>query len=298
MANTKKPLIGLDNFHYAECLSDTADGLSYDTPVAIEGAVTVRVNPNSNIKTLFADDIPYLTATENGELEVEITAADLSQEIEADILGHTITGGVMIDDADDEPIDLAFGFRAKRSSGEYSYIWLLKGKFAKPGMDHESKKDTTNFQLPTLAGKFVARIYDGQFKRSTRTDATDYTTDLGTTWFDAVQGTTADTTAPTLSSSVPSASSTSAHATNAVTLVFSEPIASSTLTAANVLFVNTTSTATVAATTFTKVSATVTVAHGTFSAGATYNMILNTGLTDERGNALAAVNTVRFTVTA
>jgi len=291
----KKILIGLDKFHYALLNSDTTAGVSYQTPIALKGALTVAYNPNSEIATLFADDGPYDTAETIGEIELEVGIADISQEDYAAIMGHTITGGVMNELATDQPVDVAFGFRAKRSNGGYSYYWFLKGKFSKPSMDHETKGDSIGWQTPTMNGKFVARIYDGRYRSTTRDDADDYTAAIGTTWFDSVYGTTADTVAPTYSSSIPSANSTSATQTTNITVTFSEPILSSTVTAANFTIICATAATTISAA-LTASSAIVTMTiSALLTASTSYNVVIGKGVKDEAGNSLSSAVTFRFT---
>lgn len=292
---SKKILIGLDRFHYAIVNYDTTAGVSYQAPVALKGALTVSYNPNSEIATLFSDDGPSDTAESIGELDLEVGVSDISQEDYAAIFGHTVTGGVMDEAATDQPVEVAFGFRAKRSNGGYSYYWMLKGKFAKPSMDHETKGDKISWQTPVMAGKFVQREFDGKYRRITRDDATDYTAAIGTAWFSSVYGTTADTTAPTYSSSVPSANSTSATQTTNITITFSEPILSSTVTAANFMILLATAATTVSAA-LTVSSGIVTMAiSAILTANTSYNVVMGKGIKDEAGNSLSAAQTFRFT---
>ena len=296
----KKVLIGLDSFFYALLNSDTSAGVSYQTPVALKGAMTVSYNPNSEVSTLFADDGPYDTAETIGEIELDVGIADISQEDYASIMGHTITGGVLNELATDQPVDVAFGFRAKRSNSGYSYFWFLKGKFSKPTIDHETKGDTIAWQTPVMNGKFVARIYDGRYKSTTRDDATNFTTAIATAWFSSVYGTTADTTAPTYASSIPSASSTSASQTTNLTITFSEAILSSTVTLGDFIFLQATSGATYSATlSLSTGQETITVTFSaTLTASTSYDVVLGTGIKDYAGNSLSAPVTFRFTTTA
>jgi len=296
----KKVLIGLSNFYYALLSSDTSASVSYQAPIALKGALTVSYNPNSEVATLFADDGPYDTAETIGEVELDVGIADISQEDYAAIMGHTVTGGVLNELSTDQPVDVAFGFKAKRSNGGFSYFWFLKGKFAKPTIDHETKGDSIAWQTPVMNGKFVARIYDGRFKSSTRDDATDYTAAIGTAWFTNVYGTTADATAPTYSSSIPSANSTSASQTTNITITFSEAILSSTITLGNFMFLQATSGATYSATlSLSTGQETVTVVFSAqLTASTSYDVVLGTGIKDYAGNSLSAPATFRFTTTA
>ena len=45
------PRIGLDEVHIAKVISDDANGIVYDTPIALKGAVNASVNPNSDVAT-------------------------------------------------------------------------------------------------------------------------------------------------------------------------------------------------------------------------------------------------------
>jgi len=293
----QKTLIGLDKFYYSLLNSDTTAGISYQTPVPLKGAITVSYNPNSVVSTLFADDGAYDTAESMGEIELEVGIADISQTDYAALMGHTIAGGVMSELVTDQPVDCAFGFRAKRSNGGYSYYWFLKGKFNKPSMDHQTKADKLSWQTPKFSWKGVARVYDSRFKYSTRDDATDYTAATGTAWFSSVYGTTADTTAPTFSSSIPSANSTSATQTTNITITFSEAILSSTVTAGNFTIICGTAATTVsAALSLSTGQETVTLTiSAILTASTSYNVILGTGIKDYAGNSLSSAQTFRFT---
>jgi phi13 family phage major tail protein len=298
----KKVLNGLDRLYYALLNYDTTAGVSYQTPVALKGAITVSYNPNSEVSTLFADDGPYDTAETIGEIELNVGIADISQEDYAAIMGHTVTGGVLYQLSTDQPVDLAFGFRAKRSNGGYSYYWFLKGKFAKPSMDHETKGSSISWQTPELNGKFVARIYDSAFLFNTRDDADDYTAAIGTAWFTTVYGTTADVTAPTFSSSDPSANITTATQTTNITIRFSEQLLSSTVTAENFTVIMASAGTTVSgALTYAgdTTSAVVTIAYSAMlTAVATYSVIIGTGVRDLSGNKMSAAQTFKFTTSA
>jgi phi13 family phage major tail protein len=300
----KKILIGLDKFNYSLLNSDTSASVSYQAPVALKGAITVAYNPNSEISTLFADDGPYDTAESIGEIELEVGIADISQEDYAALMGHTVTGGVMAELSTDQPVDCAFGFRAKRSNGGYSYFWFLKGKFSKPSMDHETKGDKLAWQTPKFTWKGVARIYDSRYKYSTRDDADDYTAATGTAWFSSVYGTTVDSAPPTLTGSNPSAGLTTCAQTvynsSLITLLFSEPLLTSTLTMNNIIVSMRTAGVTLSGTfTYSTADDTALVTYilsAQLTAVATYDVVIGKGVKDLAGNSLSAAQTLYFTM--
>jgi len=294
----RKILKGLDKFYYAKLTdgTDTATAAaSYEVPTAIEGAVSVSYNPNGAIETFYADNGPFEVEETIGDQDFEVSVADVSQEILADLLGQTITGGVVEELSTDRSPYVAFGFRAERSGGGYSYMWLYKGKFAKAGTDIETRGNTINFQPLKLTAKFVARTYDSKYRAHTRTDATDYSTATGTAWFSSVYGTSLDSTPPTFSSSSPSAGATAVVVTAAITINFSENILPSTAIAANFAIAQTTASVTVPVTSVSLSSAQVTLAHSAFTAATTYAVIIGRGVKDLAGNAMSAAHTFSFT---
>lgn len=176
--------IGVSNLHYAILTSDEADSTPvYETPVAIPGAVSINVNPNASLETLFADNGPYESATTLGQVEVELNVADLDLEVQAALLGHTITGGVLKRLSSDTPPYVAVGFKSLKSNGSYRYTWLSKGRFTPSQQNNETRGETINFQTQTITGAFVKRTSDDEWERHIDEDHDDYEAVDGTNWF-------------------------------------------------------------------------------------------------------------------
>jgi len=175
--------VGLSNLHYALLTSDASGGAVYETPVAITGITVANINPNSVIETLFADDGPMEVAAQSGNIELELQVADIPLNIQAVLLGHTISNGVMLRKTTATPPWVAIGFKSLKSNGSYRYVWLLKGKFREPELNHETKTDTVTFQTMTIMGNFVKRDYDDAWIKQADEDESGYSPDTGDTWF-------------------------------------------------------------------------------------------------------------------
>jgi phi13 family phage major tail protein len=136
---------------------DTADTAPvYDAVVKAPGVMSININPNGSIETLFADDGPMDTASTLGKIDVEIQKNELTTQNKADLLGHTIdTNGALIYGDSDVAPWVAIGFRTLKSNGKYRYVWLYKGKFSEPEDQNETKGDSINFQSDTISGQFV-----------------------------------------------------------------------------------------------------------------------------------------------
>ena len=176
-------LIGLKDVHFAEVISDTAETLSYGIPIPVAKALTARINPNSNSETLFVNDKPYDTTNTLSEIEIELNLADISAEIQAIWLGHTLLNGKLIRKSSDVPIWVALGFKALKSNGHFRYIWFTKGKFMVPEKKFQTRSNDVEFNSLIIQGKFVTRVYDQQWKKSIDTDHPSYTTIIGENWF-------------------------------------------------------------------------------------------------------------------
>ena len=154
--------IGCDHLVYAPMTTeDTATTPPvYGEVVNAPGVMSININPNGSLETLFADDGPMETASTLGKIDVEIQKNELTTQNKADLLGHEIdaNGAVVYGDSDVPP-HVAIGFRTLKSNGKYRYVWLYKGKFTEPEDANETKGDSINFQSDTISGQFMKLNY-------------------------------------------------------------------------------------------------------------------------------------------
>jgi len=176
--------IGLKELHYALLTKDDSTGVTYSAPVKIAGAINAKISPKSNTETLYADDGPAETASALGEIEVELEVKDLPLTVQAALLGHTVSNGVMVRKAGDTAPYVAIGFKSQKSNGKYRYVWLYKGKFELPEQEYKTKEDKPSFQTPKIKGTFVKRENDEAWQVIGDEDEVDFT--AGATWFNAV----------------------------------------------------------------------------------------------------------------
>lgn len=164
--------IGCDNLVYAKMTTeDTVDQApTYGDVTKAPGVMSININPNGTLETLFADDGPMESASTLGRIEVEIQKNELTSQNKADLLGHAIdaNGAVVFGDSDIPPY-VAIGFRTLKSNGKYRYVWLYKGKFTEPEDNNETKGDSINFQSDTISGQFTKLNFgytiNGQLRR-------------------------------------------------------------------------------------------------------------------------------------
>ena len=174
--------IGVSGFRYAPITADTVSALTYGTVVLVPGVTSIDIKTGKDTSTLYADNGPYDSASALGEITVDIELADLSLEVYAALLGHTVTSGVMVSAANDVAPYVAIGFEALKANGKKRWVWLMKGQFAEPDDTFKSKQDKVEFQTAKLTGAFVVTAHDGTWKKTTDEDATGYVASSGATF--------------------------------------------------------------------------------------------------------------------
>lgn len=102
MADTSnKVKFGLSNVHIAK-ITETDGAITYGTPIAMPGAVSLTAEPEGETTPFYADNIQYHVAVSNngytGDLEIAMTP----QEFLTTILGQTVdTNGAVFESSDD-----------------------------------------------------------------------------------------------------------------------------------------------------------------------------------------------------
>lgn len=287
--------VGVKDLYYAILNTDSeTGGVSYGTPVKMAKAINVQISPTTNTETLYADDAPSEIATALGEISVEINADDLPLDVQAALLGHTVTNGILVKNVNDNAPYVAVGFRSVKSNGKYRFIWMLKGKFTTPEQEYQTKEASPSFQTPTISGSFVKRDFDGQWQIIGDEDVSGFT--QAATWFTSVPTVGADTTAPTVTV-VPADGATSVAVGNNIVWTFSEAIQEHTVNSAN-FFVMAASAGTLVAG---NLSLDATKKIVTFNpttdltAATAYIAVVTTNVKDLSGNSLAANSVTNFT---
>ena len=161
----ENPVIGLDNVVIAELLSDDVNGVTYDTPIALKGAVNASVNPNSDVAVDYADNGPFFVMNNRANTELALELTNVDPAVQAKMLGQKRSGGITVETPMDSAPYFAMGFRVwiggtdENGNKIYEYMWLAKGKFSVPGSGAETKKESVSFQHKNMTAQFVATIF-------------------------------------------------------------------------------------------------------------------------------------------
>ena len=160
--------IGLNNFRYS-VLTEGADGTpTYAGAKKPAKAVSCSVEITNNNATLYADDglAESDTSFQSGTVAMGIDEED--QTTMAELLGHTVTDGEMVRNADDVAPYVGFGrIIVKMVGGVYKYKveFLHKVKFSEPNQEDTTKGENIEFGTSTLNG-VVAKLANGDWSKT------------------------------------------------------------------------------------------------------------------------------------
>ena len=151
--------IGLDNFLFAT-LTEASDGTAtYGTATKPGKAISCSVSITTNSASLYADDAlaESDTSFQSGTVTIGIDRDDLTTQ--ATLLGHTITDGTIVRNANDLAPYVGLGrIVTMMVQGAYKYKveFLYKVKFAEPSQEDNTKGESIEFGTTTLEGKVSA----------------------------------------------------------------------------------------------------------------------------------------------
>ena len=129
-------------------------------------------SPNANDVKDYGDDRVTETDTTVIDGTVSVEHNELTAEQEAYMLGHTVTEGVVVSNADDLAPFLGIGFvgKSKRSgANKYTAKFYPKVQFREPSDENATKQDSVSFAHTTLEGNMFT-LQNGDWRESKEFD--------------------------------------------------------------------------------------------------------------------------------
>lgn len=157
--------IGLNNFRYS-ILTEAADGTpSYNGAKKPGKAISCNVEISNNSATLYADDTlaESDTSFQSGTVTMGIDEDDL--ETMAELLGHTISDGVLTRNAYDTAPYVGLGrivMKMVNNVTKYKVEFLYKVKFSEPSAENQTRGESVEFATTEIEGT-VAALKNGNW---------------------------------------------------------------------------------------------------------------------------------------
>lgn len=175
---------GLKNV-YRAAITDNNGSITYGTPVAIPGAVTLTLKSVFETADIPADDDPeYAKLIQNKGYDGDIEFVNFRDIDRVGVLGSTIdSNGCLVESEDDQPIPQAIMFEFDGDKKATRHI-LYNCYITKPDIDGASKGD----KLDNKSDKLTIKARPSKDLRIVKYKTTDTTpTNVYNAWFTSVQ---------------------------------------------------------------------------------------------------------------
>ena len=180
---------GLKNVYYAKATIAADGSATYDTPVAIPGAVNMSLEPQGDSTPFYADNIVYYMGISNTGYEGDLEIARVPDSFKTDILGYIESEkNVLVEDAGAEPVHFALLFQFEgdqKATKHVMYNCTATRPAAAGATKAESVEPQTESLTITATSIYVAGINNGvDIVKAESIDGTDASTYSG--WFTTV----------------------------------------------------------------------------------------------------------------
>ncbi len=184
MANKIK--YGLSKVYVATVSSvSTTGALTYSTPVAVPGGVSLSLSIQGDTNTFYADNIAYWTATANNGYQGDLEMALIPDTIRQAILGETLdTKGFYVEKSSDAQKEFALLFQFEGDENATRHC-LYRCVASRPEVAGSTKEESIEPQTETITITAMPRINDEVVKARCPYSAS--TSSAYATWYSAVQ---------------------------------------------------------------------------------------------------------------
>lgn len=150
-STTNKVKFGLKNCHYAKATLDPdTNTVTFDTPVAIPGAVNLSMDPEGDNEPFYADNMVYYMTSANNGYSGDLEIALLPDSFRKDILKETEdANGVLVEDAtvETERFALLFEFSGDKKKIRHCLYYCSA---ARPTIEGKTTEDSKEVQTESL----------------------------------------------------------------------------------------------------------------------------------------------------
>lgn len=183
MANKIK--YGISKCYYAVATDDGAGVLTYDTPVALPGAVSISAEAQGDSNNFFADNIIYFSSTANNGYQGDLELALLPDSFRTDVLGEVLDAkGFYTEKANAPTVEFALLFQFEGDESATRHC-MYRCVASRPATNGSTKEESIEPQTESLTITAMPRIKDALVKA--RCPYSTSTSSSYATWFSAVQ---------------------------------------------------------------------------------------------------------------
>ena len=184
MANNNKNKVkfGLRNCHYALATLNEDSTVTFGTPVAMPGAVSLALDAEGDNDPFYADDTTYYMVTNNNGYEGDLELALIPESFLTDVMKETEdANGVIVENKDVESAHFAllFEFTGDKRKIRHCMYYCTA---TRPAIEGDTKEDSTDGKTEKISIQ-AKPLPNGMVKVKTGTNTTDA---VYNDWYNAV----------------------------------------------------------------------------------------------------------------
>jgi phi13 family phage major tail protein len=185
MANKIK--YGIKNVFYAVATIGSNNSATYDTPVALPGAVSLTLDQEGDNNIFYADNIAYFSTYANDGYTGSLELALIPDSFRKDVLGEILDNkAVLFEDQNAQSVHFALLFQFEGDAKATKHV-VYNCTASRPSVAGTTKEASIEPQTETInltATSIYVSALDKDIVKSRTTDTTDSTTFSG--WNSAV----------------------------------------------------------------------------------------------------------------
>ena len=181
-AKKNKVKFNICNVHYALITVDEDGDITFGTPVAMPGAVSLSLEPNGEPSNFYADGYAYYTISNNMGYEGDLELAMVPESFRTDVLKESLDdNSVLVESANVETANFALLFEFDGDVKKIRHV-LYNCSAARPNIESTTNEEEIEVQTETLAIT-AAPLANGYVKARTGDSTTDT---VYTGWYTSV----------------------------------------------------------------------------------------------------------------
>lgn len=155
---TRSRRCGLKDIYLAKVKTNSEATYLADTPSKFARAITANVTDNYSSEKVYSDDGTETVVTNYQGTTVELEVNSLAPQDRALLWDRLYKEGYLLEAAEDEPTELALGFRTRQLNGKYEFVWYYCGKADQGNTEeYETIGETKNHKTGTVTMSFYER---------------------------------------------------------------------------------------------------------------------------------------------
>ena len=181
-AKKNKVKFNICNVHYALITVDEDGEVTFGTPVAMPGAVSLSLEPNGEPSNFYADGYAYYTISNNMGYEGDLELAMVPESFRTDVLKESLDdNSMLVESANVETANFALLFEFDGDVKKIRHV-LYNCSAARPNIESTTNEEEIEVQTETLAIT-AAPLANGYVKARTGDSTTDT---VYTGWYTSV----------------------------------------------------------------------------------------------------------------